>query len=199
MEVYELEVGARTIGSRSCKGASSTLRRPTHAPAAAMDASFRKLTGRDARRAADAASSRAAASPCRRPRSAWRASPSPISARRRLGSLDYQRIAHSYHTLMIDEIPVLGPEQRNEARRLITLIDVLYDNGVGLIASAAAEPQALYVEGDRRRELRPHRVAAHGDALARPIWRSGIGGSVRASRAESRMHPSACTQARNCQ
>ena len=64
-----------------------------------------------------------------------------------MGSLDYQRIAHSYHTLMIEEIPVLGPEQRDEARRLMILIDVLYDNGVGLIASAAAEPQALYVDG----------------------------------------------------
>jgi cell division protein ZapE len=64
-----------------------------------------------------------------------------------LGPLDYQRIAHSFHTLMIEAIPVLGPEQRNEARRLITLIDVLYDNGVGLIASAAAEPHALSVDG----------------------------------------------------
>ena len=64
-----------------------------------------------------------------------------------LGSLDYQRIAHSYHTLMLDQIPVLGPEQRNEARRFITLIDALYDNGVGLIASAAAEPCALYADG----------------------------------------------------
>jgi cell division protein ZapE len=64
-----------------------------------------------------------------------------------LGSLDYQRIAHTFHTLMIEEIPVLGPEQRNEARRLMILIDVLYDNGVGLIASAAAEPHELYVDG----------------------------------------------------
>ena len=64
-----------------------------------------------------------------------------------LGPLDYQRIAHSFHTLIIDGIPVLGPDQRNAARRLITLIDVLYDNGVGLIASAAAEPHALYPKG----------------------------------------------------
>jgi cell division protein ZapE len=65
-----------------------------------------------------------------------------------LGPLDYQRIAHTYHTLIIDEIPVLGPEQRNATRRLIILVDALYDNGVGLIASAAAEPQALYPQGD---------------------------------------------------
>jgi cell division protein ZapE len=65
-----------------------------------------------------------------------------------LGPLDYQRIAHSFHTLMLDGIPVLGAERRNEARRFITLIDALYDNGVGLIASAEAEPTALYVDGD---------------------------------------------------
>jgi cell division protein ZapE len=60
-----------------------------------------------------------------------------------LGTHDYQHLAHSFHTLMIDGIPLLGPERRNEARRLVLLIDALYDNGVGLIASAAAEPHAL--------------------------------------------------------
>ncbi len=65
-----------------------------------------------------------------------------------LGPLDYQRIAHSFHTLMIDNIPSLGPEKRNAARRLVTLIDALYDNGVGLIASAEAEPEELHLDGD---------------------------------------------------
>jgi len=66
---------------------------------------------------------------------------------RPLGALDYLHIAHAYHTVIIDAIPVLGPANRNEARRFITLIDALYDNDVCLIASAEAEPAALYKEG----------------------------------------------------
>ena len=50
--------------------------------------------------------------------------------------------------MLIDGIPKLGPERRNEARRLVTLIDTLYDNRVCLIASAEAEPDALYPAGD---------------------------------------------------
>jgi cell division protein ZapE len=65
-----------------------------------------------------------------------------------LGSIDYLQIARSFHTLLIDAIPVLTPDKRNEARRFINLIDALYDNKVGLIASAAAEPDALYLHGE---------------------------------------------------
>ena len=65
-----------------------------------------------------------------------------------LGAADYLRLAHAYHTLLLSGVPALGPDNRNEARRLVTLIDTLYDNGVRLIASAAAAPDKLYPKGD---------------------------------------------------
>ncbi len=64
-----------------------------------------------------------------------------------LGALDYLRIAHAYHTLLIDGIPVFTRERRSAARRFVNLIDTLYDNGTCLIASAEAEPAQLYGEG----------------------------------------------------
>jgi cell division protein ZapE len=60
-----------------------------------------------------------------------------------LGALDYLRIAHAYHTVVIDGIPVMGRERRDAVRRFINLIDTLYDNKVCLVASAAAEPDRL--------------------------------------------------------
>jgi cell division protein ZapE len=60
-----------------------------------------------------------------------------------LGALDYLHIAHGFHTLLIDEIPIFKREQREVARRFVNLIDTLYDNRVCLIVSAAAEPGAL--------------------------------------------------------
>ena len=63
---------------------------------------------------------------------------------RPLGAGDYQKIARSFHTLVVDGIPVIARQRRDVARRLILLIDTLYDHRVKLIASAAAEPAALY-------------------------------------------------------
>jgi cell division protein ZapE len=65
-----------------------------------------------------------------------------------LGTLDFLHIAHAFHTVIIEGIPKLPPEKRNEARRFINLIDTLYDARIGLIASAEAEPQDLYPTGD---------------------------------------------------
>ena len=61
-----------------------------------------------------------------------------------LGAGDYLRIAREFHTLILEAIPVMDYAQRNEAKRFIALIDTLYDNAVKLVASAAAEPRALY-------------------------------------------------------
>ncbi len=64
-----------------------------------------------------------------------------------LGALDFLHIAHAYHTVMVDGIPVLQPERRNAAQRFINLVDTLYDNGVCLVASAGAEPSDLCPKG----------------------------------------------------
>ena len=61
---------------------------------------------------------------------------------------DYLALAHSFHTILIDRIPRLGPEQRNEARRFVVLIDTLYDEGVKLVCSADGPPEAIYASGD---------------------------------------------------
>jgi cell division protein ZapE len=73
-----------------------------------------------------------------------------------LAASDYLRLAHDYHTLIIDRIPVMDYAERNAAKRFIALIDTLYDNGVKLMASAAADPLSLYVasEGNEANEFK---------------------------------------------
>ncbi len=69
------------------------------------------------------------------------------------GAADYLAIARRFHTVVIVGIPVLGPHNRNEAARFVTLIDALYEYRVKLLAAADAPPDALYVEGDGRFEF----------------------------------------------
>jgi cell division protein ZapE len=73
-----------------------------------------------------------------------------------LAASDYLRLAHDYHTLLVDRIPVMDYAERNAAKRFITLIDTLYDNAVKLMASAGADPVSLYVatEGDEANEFK---------------------------------------------
>ena len=69
------------------------------------------------------------------------------------GASDYLAIARAYHTVILVGIPRLGPDNRNEAARFVTLIDALYEHKVKLIASADAEPGDLYAKGDGRFEF----------------------------------------------
>src|SRR5213080_1911553 len=62
-----------------------------------------------------------------------------------LAASDYLRLARDYHTIIIDRIPVMDYGDHNAAKRFISLIDTLYDNGVKLMASAEADPVSLYV------------------------------------------------------
>ena len=61
-----------------------------------------------------------------------------------LGAADYLKIAHEFHTIILEHIPVMDYSRRNEAKRFIILIDTLYDHAVKLLASAEAQPDELY-------------------------------------------------------
>lgn len=69
------------------------------------------------------------------------------------GAADYLAVARRYHTVFVVGIPRLGPENRNEAARFVTLVDALYEHKVKLIATADAAPADLYREGDGRFEF----------------------------------------------
>ena len=64
------------------------------------------------------------------------------------GAADYLAVARHFHSVILVGIPRMGPENRNEAARFVTLIDALYEYKVKLLASAAAAPDQLYVAGD---------------------------------------------------
>ena len=57
-------------------------------------------------------------------------------------------MAECFHTILIDQVPVLNPEQRNEVVRFTTLIDALYEAKVKLYMAAAASPEKLYPAGE---------------------------------------------------
>lgn len=65
-----------------------------------------------------------------------------------LGAADYLALADAVKVLILEDIPRLGRDNFNEAKRFVTLIDALYEAGVVLICSAASQPETLYVEGE---------------------------------------------------
>jgi cell division protein ZapE len=65
-----------------------------------------------------------------------------------MGAADFLCIADNFHTVILADIPRMGPDNRDKAVRFITLIDSFYERKVKFICSAAASPDKLYVEGD---------------------------------------------------
>jgi cell division protein ZapE len=77
-----------------------------------------------------------------------------------LGATDFLALARTFHTVVLDDIPIIEPNRRNEAKRFINLIDAFYDRHVKLIASAAAEPQDLYLGRGNREAFEFERTAS---------------------------------------
>jgi cell division protein ZapE len=67
---------------------------------------------------------------------------------RPLAAADYLAIAERFAAVIIEAIPRLAPQRRNEARRFNILIDTLYEARTLLIASAEVPPEEIYIAGD---------------------------------------------------
>ncbi|WP_337185463.1 cell division protein ZapE [Phenylobacterium sp.] len=65
-----------------------------------------------------------------------------------LGPNDYIAVAQRFHTVFLEGLPKLTANRREEARRLVILVDALYEAKTRLIVLAEAEPVKLYPEGD---------------------------------------------------
>jgi len=85
-----------------------------------------------------------------------------------LGPQDYLAIAERFHTVFLEAVPILEPARRDAARRLVTLIDSLYEAGARLVVQAAAEPEALYPEGDGSFEF--ERTASRLQEMRSQAW-----------------------------
>ncbi len=85
-----------------------------------------------------------------------------------LGPQDYLAIAGHFHTVFLEAIPILTAERRNEARRLVDLIDALYEADARLVVLAAAEPDNLYPAGDGAFEF--ERTASRLHEMRSAAW-----------------------------
>jgi len=65
-----------------------------------------------------------------------------------MGAADFLCIADCFHTVIVAEIPKMGPDSQDKAVRFVTMIDTFYEKKVKFICSAAASPANLYPEGD---------------------------------------------------
>ena len=69
------------------------------------------------------------------------------------GAEDYLAIAAAFHTVFLEGVPKLRYDRRNEAKRLMVLVDALYDSGTRLIVTADAPPEKLYFGHDHAFEF----------------------------------------------
>lgn len=92
-----------------------------------------------------------------------------------LGPADYLALAREARVLILEDIPRLGSENFNQARRFVILVDALYEAGTRLYCTAAAPPDRLYVEGEGSFEFA--RTASRLMEMQASDWGAGRAGS----------------------
>ncbi len=90
-----------------------------------------------------------------------------------LGPADYIAIADRFHTVFIEAIPRLTPDKRDQARRLGTLIDTLYEAHARLVVLAEGEPESIYPAGDQAFEF--ERTASRLQEMRSADWLADAG------------------------
>ncbi|XP_061098536.1 lactation elevated protein 1 homolog B isoform X1 [Conger conger] len=90
---------------------------------------------------------------------------------RPVGSADYLEMALQFDTVFIRDVPQLTLKEVNQARRLINLIDTLYDNKVRVVILAQAPPHRLFLHAQQSQEDQGHRLLMDDLGLGKDAWR----------------------------
>ncbi|NNL10819.1 MAG: cell division protein ZapE [Pseudomonadales bacterium] len=85
---------------------------------------------------------------------------------------DYIELAREFHAVLVSNVPQLGAERSDAARRFILLVDEFYDRRIKLVLSSDVELEKLYAGGplafefertsSRLREMQSHDYLALG-------------------------------------
>lgn len=79
------------------------------------------------------------------------------------GAADYIQLTHHFHTILLEGVPKLQSDQFNEAKRFITLIDIIYEHQIKLVISAEVDIDNLYEKGEGAFEFK--RTASRLDEM----------------------------------
>eukprot|EP00210_Caulerpa_lentillifera_P002996 g2860.t1 len=73
-----------------------------------------------------------------------------------VGAADYIGLCQHFHTVFLQDIPIINSDNKSAAYRFVSLIDILYDNRIRLICSAEGDPVELF-----------KKVLSHKDSMSK--------------------------------
>ena len=109
-----------------------------------------------------------------------------------VGPADYLALARVFGTVVLEGVPVMGPQQHNEARRFISLLDVLYETNNRTIISAAAPPDGLF-EGWDNNKLKVSSRQVSTVLLVTLLWWAQVA-DLRVDRDDAMSKPTAAAE-----